>query len=91
MSDKSDSGAAVTSAMQPTGSLEQDTITVTEDGSVETITIAGGNTEQPVVVTVGGVPQTITFGSPTSCEYRIRGQVINSSNNIYSRSKYVAG
>lgn len=49
--------------MQPSSPPGQQTITVTEDGDVETITIGGGQPGQTIVVTVGGEMQTITLGS----------------------------
>jgi hypothetical protein len=81
MSDKSDSGVVITSGLQPSGPPEKNTITITEDGGIETMTIAGGQIWQ-TVVTIDGVPQTITVGPPMSCEYfsLIRGQLMNSNN-----------
>lgn len=55
----SDTGAA----MQPSGLPQQETVTVTEGGDVETVTIGGvqpGKTG--VIITVGGELQTITVG-----------------------------
>lgn len=58
-----DTGAAITGGIQPSETHEQETITVTEGGDVETITINGSRPGQTIVVTVGGEIQTTTLGS----------------------------
>jgi hypothetical protein len=63
----SDTGAAIPNGMS---SPQDETITVTQGGETETVTIGGvGQVGQTVIVTVGGVMQTITVGPGLTSKY----------------------
>ncbi|KAA8914702.1 hypothetical protein TRICI_002853 [Trichomonascus ciferrii] len=55
-----DTGVAMTTTT-PSSSPQQETLTLTQGGEVETVTIHGGQPGQTVVVTVGGEKQTVTI------------------------------
>jgi hypothetical protein len=80
-------GQMPSGSLQPPGSLPQasgsgaemqsplpETITVTESGQIETVTVYPSTGAQPgetMVVTVGGETRTITIGSPRTCKYTL--------------------
>lgn len=59
----SNTGEEMSSGLQPSGTVQQETMMVTQGSIVETVTIDGTQSGQTVIVTVGGEMQTLTVGS----------------------------
>lgn len=66
MSGLIDTGAAMTSVVKPSSPSQQETLTDSQSGVVDTGTIVDGQPGQTVVTTVSGIIKTVTMGSRMS-------------------------